>query len=330
MADTYYGMGQYRYENNTSYNPVINNCTVDWITLNSTNYRDLIIQLPEGRYFKQGKSYLLELQLPQNTVYNITLDVKLMQHVSEGEESILDENRYQQIKRIVLPKDENSLDVSTLVLYKNPENPNDNKVYAGVLRENEQDCEFFDVIAQPQDQESEIIEYDYKYKKEDSSFSQPLVKRVLTEVAQSFEERTSSNSKTYKIIFSPKVNLDFDSIVLEIIRQSYDEDIFYVVDNDTYQGVYIDKNEQNLFSVKVSQITELLGDSTAKINHESLTHIGVWGHPDLMMAINGEEIHIGQSSFYELSDYTITSLGIAADDDNDKFIIDYQFESGTE
>ena len=45
-----------------------------------------------------------------------------------------------------------------------------------------------------------------------------------------------------------------------------------------------------------------------------------------MLAINGEEIHIGQSGFYEINDYTITSFGVAAKDNDDKFIIDYQYE----
>ena len=326
MSDIYYGMGQYRYNNDTKYVSLIENCSIDWITLNNTNYRDLIIQLPDGRQFEQGKSYLLELHLPQNTVYNITSDIKLMQHIN-GTEKILDEKRYQQIKRILIPKDENSLEVSTVVLYKDPDLEED-KVYAGVLRKSKDECEIFDVFAEEKEsQDSSIEEYDYKYRKNATNFSNPIIQRVFTEVAQSFEEETSTNFKTYKLIFSPKVDLKFDSIVLEIIRQSYDEDIFYVANNQTYQGVYIDKDQENLFSVNISEITELLGQTNEEgIQRNTINHIGIWGHPDLMLAINGEEIHIGQSGFYEINDYTITSFGVAAKDNDDKFIIDYQYE----
>jgi hypothetical protein len=46
-----------------------------------------------------------------------------------------------------------------------------------------------------------------------------------------------------------------------------------------------------------------------------------------MMAINGEEIKVGPSGYYELNDFEITSLGIACMDSNDKFTIDYQYET---
>lgn len=44
-----------------------------------------------------------------------------------------------------------------------------------------------------------------------------------------------------------------------------------------------------------------------------------------MLAINGEEIKIGQTNFYELNDFTIKSLGVVAKDVNDRFTIDYQY-----
>jgi hypothetical protein len=45
-----------------------------------------------------------------------------------------------------------------------------------------------------------------------------------------------------------------------------------------------------------------------------------------LLAINGEEIKIGQSNFYELDDFTITSLGVVAKDSYDRFTIDYQYQ----
>ena len=47
----------------------------------------------------------------------------------------------------------------------------------------------------------------------------------------------------------------------------------------------------------------------------------------MVMAINGEEIRIGQSGYYELNDFEITSFGIAAEtnSDNNTFIMDYQY-----
>ena len=46
-----------------------------------------------------------------------------------------------------------------------------------------------------------------------------------------------------------------------------------------------------------------------------------------MMAINGEEIKIGPSGFYELSEVPVSSLGVVARDFNDSFTVDYEFSN---
>jgi hypothetical protein len=69
----------------------------------------------------------------------------------------------------------------------------------------------------------------------------------------------------------------------------------------------------------------LIGSEITGVN--ALTHIGVWGHPEQILAINGEEIRIGQSGFYELNDFTITQLGVIVNDPiKDRFTIDYEYK----
>jgi hypothetical protein len=47
-----------------------------------------------------------------------------------------------------------------------------------------------------------------------------------------------------------------------------------------------------------------------------------------MFTINGEEIKIGQSGYYELKDFTINSLGVIVTDyDIDRFTIDYEYRT---
>jgi hypothetical protein len=43
------------------------------------------------------------------------------------------------------------------------------------------------------------------------------------------------------------------------------------------------------------------------------------------MSINGEEIQIGASGYYELNDFDVTSFAVVADGPEDKFILDYQY-----
>jgi hypothetical protein len=48
----------------------------------------------------------------------------------------------------------------------------------------------------------------------------------------------------------------------------------------------------------------------------------------MYLAINGEQIQIGKTGFYELDNFNITSLGVIVKDSNiDRFSIDYEFES---
>ena len=59
-----------------------------------------------------------------------------------------------------------------------------------------------------------------------------------------------------------------------------------------------------------------------------LNHIGVWGHPEMYLAINGEQIQIGKTGLYELDDFEITNLGVVVQDFAiDRFTIDYEFKT---
>ena len=104
-------------------------------------------------------------------------------------------------------------------------------------------------------------------------------------------------------------------------REPYDEDIYYEEDEVGYYGRKID---EDYFDAQVYRLSNLV----ALTGHSPLSHIGVYSHPNLIMAINGEEIRVGQSGYYELNDFEITNLGIAADndDDTDRFTVDYQYQ----
>lgn len=106
-------------------------------------------------------------------------------------------------------------------------------------------------------------------------------------------------------------------------RESYDLDIYYEEDEEGYYGRQID---EDYFDAQVYRLSNLV----ANTGQSSLSHIGVYSHPNLIMAINGEEIRVGQSGYYELNDFEITNLGVVANnvDDTDRFTIDYQYQIG--
>ena len=66
---------------------------------------------------------------------------------------------------------------------------------------------------------------------------------------------------------------------------------------------------------------------TLKGNGEmsSITKIGVWGRPGLLMCINGEPIRVGNSGFYEQDSVEVETLGVVVsnNDWSNNFTIDY-------
>ena len=61
-----------------------------------------------------------------------------------------------------------------------------------------------------------------------------------------------------------------------------------------------------------------------------LDKIGVWGHSGLLMVINGEEIRIGPSGYYELDSLPVSTFGVVAPtgDYSNMFTVDYQYIVG--
>jgi len=162
--------------------------------------------------------------------------------------------------------------------------------------------------------------------------------RIITEFSiGELEKRwlTASSSVSiakFDIVFSPqyKLTAGYPYILLEIDRNdSHHTQIQYVVDKKTYYGTYMDVNYIN---GELWEITNLLPeensifDAPIKIGKDGvLNHIAIWSHPELMLAINGEEIKVGQTNFYELDDFVIKTLGIVAKDGSDRFVMDYQY-----
>lgn len=330
-----YSMGQYLYNFNhlNSYKTEILQ-TISGEKLSSANFRDLKITpttINGERFttFNYGTSYLLDLKIPRNTTYDLQIDLKLMNEtIDSNNKSNLKTNQYQEIKRIYVPKADQSQTVSTVVLYESEEVNEEMKpvVHSGILRELKEDCGTYDVYDETPTAENPT----YSYKKPDNGFSE-LGNKRLVELAHTWEQRDENTYRHFPIIFSPKTDAgDFNRIILELVRNTYDNDITFTVNNSnasdngtSYTGIHIDEGNEN-FTVTLYTINNLLGE---QILPSKLSHLSVWSHQDLMMAINGEEIKVGPSGYYELNDFEITSLGIACMDSNDKFTIDYQYET---
>lgn len=335
-----YSMGQHLYSANYLPNPdrtsaylVKNSIEVKGIRLGGTNYRDLKIT-PSGISFEPNSSYLLRLRIRRNIAYDLEVDLKLMNESNSGGDTstaVLNEQKYEEIQRIYIPRAENFQRTSSVVLYKSQEDETESskKVYAGVLRETSDNCGWYDVYDKnPESTPS----YYYKdpTKNEMSDPFTEIEQRSIVNLPHTWEQGEEDTFSSFDIVFSPKANNgNFNRIVLQMTRPAYNNDItFYdAKDNHTYNGVHI--NEDSISSggeeyfAELYEVTNLLGNI---IIPKTITHLGIWSHPNLIIAINGEEIRVGPSGYYELNDYDITSLGIVCLTQNDKFTIDYQYE----
>ena len=255
MAESYYGLGQYRSNNSISYLTSIT--TTSSYQNNGTSYRDVVIEITDSNttVFEKGKNYLLQLKLPKNRAYDTKVKIKL---------GLKDDNsQFLQIRQIIVPRDsDNALEISKICLYKI-----ENKDYVGIVRSSANDCVSYDVI-----QNTEGVFY------KDPSLGTTQLQNdyLFQEIVQRFNnaEDIESSFATFNIVFSPKIdNIQFDKIILEIIREDYDQDINYTIDNTAYKGRYFNINNSSLYNASLYKIVDLLSDNI--IPNKPLTHIGV-------------------------------------------------------
>lgn len=344
MADIiHYGMGQIRYNNNSSYmtdlgfnyEPV--QVLVSSNTETSDVYQDIILRGSNSFSFTAGVPYLLKLKIPKDLNYNTTYRIKMT--TNTGQTSVLnpDTVTYQMLKYINVPKETSSSTSSRVIIYPVTseeiiitEGEETTVIPAGSLwipeyQEN-YDVDYVTEVAIALDKNSANIGdiyYDngkYYIAGATDEEKQEIKNKNDVILNHSWTTGHSSTWGEFSFVFTPRDSDEtYRQIWIEMFRENYDQDIY----NEGIYGRKIDL-ESGLFEAEVYQLTNLINNIQ---DVEKLTHIGIYGHPNMVMAINGEEIRIGQSGYYELNDFEITSFGVAAEtnNNNDTFIMDYQY-----
>ena len=355
MANTTsYGMGQYRYTRSFDYisqileaNKDVNSDSINYYQNTSTNsqYQDIVITLPSFSntpLVQYGETYYMRLTIPQNYEYTTTLDLKLCPYSSTTNE--IDVERYQHIKRLIIPPIPRGGDLySDVLLYEIPDDSG--KIAAAVIDDAH---DYYDNAVT-----TKIYNHGEVYKETDSSSSSSTGYKYVYGIGNNNVVDIPKNSLykllkswilsdkndvtiTYEFAFSPKYNLSegYSFLFLETNRENaWSQNIQFIGDDEqTYFGTFIDKDAVKIELYKVANLLERGSNGYSQIQSGSntLNHIGVWGHPEQIITINGEEIKIGQSGFYELDDFTISSLGMVVyDRDVDRFTIDYEYKINT-
>ena len=354
---TSYGMGQYRYNNSYTYINKFDIPNESYQPYENNGYEDVYIKLPtttdNNSVVQYGRTFYVRLTIPQNNQYTLKLNLKLCSGNSGGSTDSLNINRFQQIRQLIVPPTPNLNDdaFSPVILYEVPvgegyasgDHAGDVKVHLWDSKHRYNLNDAVDDVFSSHNAGEIYFEKnnegkeEYRYYISSSNNFRLLDDQYFTPILpQSWKLKESNNSTiTYDFIFSPKYNLTggYPYLFIETDRSNIDQQSIQYIgdDGETYYGTKFDIDKIKLELYYVSNLLEKGSAGQAQIQSgtDTLTHIGIWGHPEQLFAINGEEIRIGQSGFYELNDFTISQLGVVVDPDNpikDRFTIDYEYK----
>lgn len=293
----------------TEMTPILSYKSVDFASssTDSTSFVDFIIA-PSGEQFIQNRDYYLRLQIPQDLNYTLSFDVQLIKQGTSSEEV------YQHIKTVSIPRGGNGENTYHVVLYEDTtgqvKSMIPKKYVPGVV--GVKDEIYYD----------ESTGY-YWICNNGSSYTRWTKFNSIIATA-SWKEETTVNYGLFEMIFTP-IDSGFTHILIKMIRTAEDYSI---------QRVASDGNIEYGRKVDISLVKTtlyILNNLVPKITTTGLINrIGVWGHPGMLMAINGEEIRITRNGYYELDDFAIERLCIvAADNDYTSFFtVDYTYDDG--
>ena len=270
-----------------------------------SSFRDISIKTTNGA-FVRDRDYYLYLKIPQDMNYNLTFNIKLTKQEAVGATE-----EYQYLKGIDIPRGGSATNVYNVVLYETS---------SGAVRA---------MIPEPYvagaANTKDYIYYNsangtYYLGNGNTTYTQTHNYNDISMTA-SWNHEQGDNYGYAEIVFRP-VEDNFSEITIEMVRTAEDYNIQGVdSEGETVYGRYVDLNE---FDYTLYQLTNLVNEINP---NGTLERVGIWSHPGLLMAINGEEIRVGKSGLWEIDGILpIESIGIVAVDYKDNWSMDYMYE----
>lgn len=326
-----YVSGQYVYSSNDIATKITTVSPVNFPYPSDTQikYQQIIIKLNEGS-FSKGESYYIKLSMPRHENFDMEYILRGITTPEDNSGDLSAIQSYQMIKHIKVPSIiVNQNGYSTVILYQKKNNnewetieiegeivPN---VHAAVLIEwNEEDLPNRNGYYN-----NKILHYQNKYYEYDNLQQQNYWREIdnfgkseITLIHDWAYTETNQES-SFEFIFTPtKANLD--AIYLYLVPNTIDNNIRWTSNNTEYYGRHINPAE---IECEIYSLTNIFEGTNKKY-----VNIGVWGRSELLLSIDGVEIKIGPSGYYELRDYEIESIAVAALGPQDKYTIDYQYK----
>lgn len=306
-------IGQYRYSGSGCVVPIA--YTPEYQSVSSTgdssgsNFQDLVI-VPSTE-FSRGSDYYVRLEIPQDMNYDLQFNVKLIKKQDNLNQV------YQFLKNVNIVRGGTGENVYNVALYEKSDGSVDAMVplpyKQGITTK--RDALYYDPEDMNQDK--------YIYYLGTGSFNgyNATTKVNFLSVVASWRQENTVNYGVFEMVFRP-VEDGFTGILLEMVRTPEDYDIQRTTPDGIEYGRKVDATKTKVVLYAMNNlVNEMFKNGT-------LDRIGVWSHPGLTMAVNGEEIKIGPSGFYECDVVPVKSLGIVAPDNEfiNNFTVDYTYE----
>lgn len=313
--------------------------------------------------FESGVPYFLRLTLPRNENYDLNFALLLIPDPKGAGD--LDTMNYQFIRYIHVPKSADSSIGQTMVIcYEEPKfytvNESTGEKNYSIGNATPDGWEYLDsdvkiAEAYPKDNfkandDSCHNKFYYEYKENGVVFSYCQSGNLVTPPSKTqkgltapygitgtlishswMSKDTEKNKAVYDIIFKPRDSVNeggWSKLYLYLIPQVEDNDIAWLYEDQKtntvtqFYGRHVDLKK---VKVELYKMKNILGSGDKIVKR-----MGIWGRSELMFTINGEELKIGPSGYYEVQDFNISFLGVAALDNRDQYTVDVQYLNSVE
>ena len=279
--------------------------------------------------FAANTCYYIRLQMPQDQNYDMHYGIRLMtinkkDNSDELEDiSLKDSNQYQFIKYMSIPRlNPNNINNSTIWLYKI-----DSIINAAVAKPlneyaNDTSVERATKIYYD-DNTVKICDSNGDFRTHDGNnenFSTIIGEPLKTQMANNFTNTNNNDPIIREFVFMPEI--ECNAIYLYLKPISDDSLITWKDDNDI---IMMGRHIKDISTITGQGIN--LNNTRNEVKDLSnITNIAVWGRSEQLMLINGQELKIGPSGYFELKNYDIDSLYIINSADDDKYTVDIQYQ----
>lgn len=276
--------------------------------------------------------YLVKLTMPQDKNYDFNYGIRLMNLNNTAAQNLKDSPYYQFIKYITIPKTNlDKMSTSTIWHYYIKE---DNNTYINAamakaissIPNDEIDINnmntfyYYEDTSNTNKQKIYYRDFEGRIVKEDGEYKNywDIIKKNTFKSANNFD--TTEEKASIEFLFSPSTSCN--AIYLYLKPNEIDRDLRWTEESTGVMmtGRYINPRD---ITVNIGTVAPVNINST-----DTITNIGIWGRSEQLMLINGQELSIGPSGYYELKNYDINSLYIAntiTATPADRYTVDVQY-----